>query len=262
MRPGLVGEVLSRMASGSPAEFDWGRQGRRVAGLFENIVRSGEIPDAELAQLEWKLLPFVRCDPRFSRVGMVLAGSPAFFVELLTSIYGSAHQAIQDVTRGQHNRAKSAYELLSRWHQCPGLKADGSVETETLNAWVAQVREMATGLGRLTAADGEIGKVMAHYPPGDDGAWPHDAIRNLIERLASDAFEGGIILGLTHHRSAVGQSLADRVAQVDRHRESAGKLLEGWPRTFRVMKEVARSYEQLSGREHSDVEHGHKLCRL
>lgn len=265
VRPELIGEVLSRLASASPGECDWDRQGARVAGLFEQIVRSGEIPDVALAQLEWALLPFVRCAPRLSRVERVLAENPAFFVDILTSIYGSErramHVATQEVTQAQQFRARCGHDLLSRWHQGPGLPADGRVSSDTLKMWVAQARELASSLGQLPAADRQIGKVLAHYPPGQDGAWPHEAVRNLVEELASDQVEEGIRQGLFSQPSAGESMPGPGGAPAERYRDSAHRLRDRWPRTARIMKDVAGFYEDRARREDLAAELGHMFWR-
>ncbi|MEC4890959.1 MAG: helix-turn-helix transcriptional regulator [Nitrospira sp.] len=262
VRSGLAVEVMSRLASSSPGELDWGRQGHRVVSLLKQMVRSGEISDVELARLEWTLRPFIRCDPRLSRVERVLAETPAFFVELLTCTYGPEPHAIQDATQAQQLRAQCGADLLSRWQQAPGLNVDGTVSIETLTPWVSRARELASSLGLLKAADYQIGRVLAHYPPGEDGAWPHEAVRNLMEKLASEEMEAGLSLGLSFHGNAGREKRSEWKVQADRLRESARRLREGWPRTSRLMAKIATSYEDRAWREDLAQEWGSPSWKL
>jgi hypothetical protein len=89
-------------------------------------------------------------------------------------------------------RAQFGYQLLSSFHRVPGR--DGSdVSFPKLAAWTKEVRRLAAEADRAQIADQYIGHVLAHGPDdSSDKAWPHRAVRDLIELIASDDLEIGI----------------------------------------------------------------------
>ncbi len=173
-------------------------------------------------------------------------------------VYREDNQESQDVTEEQRTRARYAHDLLSRWHRGPGLNADGSASPEKLKTWVDKALESASAHGRRKAAEHQIGKVLAHYPPGADGAWPHDAVRELIEEHASEEMEHGITLGVLNSRGVVSRSLDEGGRQeraiAVQYKEYARILSDKWPRTAMLMKEIARSYDFQARREDLETE--------
>lgn len=256
--PKLIAEVLTKATRASVQEIDWKGHGHRVAELLEHLAKSGQVPDTELAQLEWYFLPFLRFDRRPITLFKALADDPEFFVEMLKFVYLAENQEPQEATEEQRTRAHYAHDLLLRWHRGPGLDADERVSPEKLKTWISKALELASAHGRLKAAEHQIGKVLAHYPSGADGAWPHDAIRDLIEEQANDEMQNGITLGILNSRGVVSRSLYEGGRQekaiAERYKEYARILSDKWPRTSMLMKEISRSYELQARREDLETE--------
>ena len=118
---------------------------------------------------------------------------------------------------------------------------------------MSQARELTHTNGRANVADHHIGQVLAHYPEGADGAWPHETLRELIEELGSEEIEKGIIIGIYNSRGVVSRSIGEGGAQEreisERYLEYSRKLCDNWPRTARLMKKVANRYELDARRE-------------
>lgn len=123
---------------------------------------------------------------------------------------------------------------------------------------IAKARELASISGRLKAAEHQIGKVLAHYPPDGDGAWPHEAVRGLTEELASEEMEEGIRIGIFNSRGVVSRALDEGGKQEkaisERYKQYVRILSDGWPMTSLLMKEIARSYEFQARREDLETE--------
>jgi len=88
-------------------------------------------------------------------------------------------------------------------------------------------------------------------PKGVDGAWPHEVLRDLIERLESEDFERGIDVGITNSRGFFFQEYGRRREQ---EREIAGRydgyakiVRMRWPRTGRMLDLIADGYRRHAG---------------
>jgi len=57
---------------------------------------------------------------------------------------------------------------------------------------IREAREILAGKNRCEIGDFLIGQILAAPPIGEDGAWPHPAVRAVIEDLASPAVEPGV----------------------------------------------------------------------
>jgi hypothetical protein len=89
-------------------------------------------------------------------------------------------------------------------------------------------------------------------PCGTVDLWPHESVRELLEDLRSDAIDEGVFLGVVNRRVATvklpdegGESefaLAKRFA-------TWADALPGYPRTARVLRQLAEYYDTNARRE-------------
>jgi hypothetical protein len=102
--------------------------------------------------------------------------------------------------------------------------------------------------------------VLANFSAGSDGAWPHEAVRDLIEEVASDRIEHGIDIGIYNGRGVVTRAIWEGGGQeraiAERYRGYARSLADRWPRTSRLMRQIAESYESDGRRQdvHAELE--------
>jgi hypothetical protein len=90
---------------------------------------------------------------------------------------------------------------------------------------------------------------MLAYAPNDDddGAWPHRAIRDVIEEVGSDDLESGIESGHCNKRGVSWRGLTeggvqerDLATQVEGWASVVGPR---WPRTERLLRSISEMWE-------------------
>lgn len=95
-------------------------------------------------------------------------------------------------------------------------------------------------------AESHIGSVLAHAPRGEDGAWPHEAVRDLIEHLEDLEFERAIEIGVFNNRGMVSKAMLEGGRQErtleERYRAYAETTRDGWPRCSRMLARIGASY--------------------
>jgi hypothetical protein len=89
--------------------------------------------------------------------------------------------------------------------------------------------------------------VLINFPEGTDGAWPHEAVREILEGVASEHLERGISIGIFNSRGMVQRAIGEGGAQertiAERYASYARLLRDGWPRTAHLMRVIANGYE-------------------
>jgi hypothetical protein len=253
----LVSDVLDRAIRDKRAEgIDWGFVAYDVGELLDLLEASNEIEEAQIAQFEWYFMPLLHRGPKI--LHKALTNDSEFFAEVLKWQYRAKGEEPGEPTEEKSVRARLGYELLQNWIKPPGVNEDGSVDPKKLRSWVIRARELTHANGRADVADHHIGEVLAHYPEGADGTWPHEALRALIEDLGSEKVEKGIIIGIYNSRGVVSRSICEGGAQEreisERYRDYARKLSDNWPRTARLMKKIADGYELDARREDKQAE--------
>lgn len=255
LSPERVAEVLEQTAQGKNDEsIDWSSVAHDVGDLLDFLEESAGVDALRIARIEWFFLPLLKDYVRPAKVlNKALANDPKFFVEVLNWVYRAEGEEPRELTEEERSRAEVASDLLTHWSQPPGLKEDGTIDTQTLRVWVEQTREVAAAKGHAKIADSRIGEVLSRLPKGQDGAWPHEILRDLIEEVGSEELERGISRGIYNKRGVVHKSLGEggiqELAIAQQYREAVGILRDKWPRTARLINMIAQGYESDSRSE-------------
>ena len=210
-----------------------------------------DVTDGEIASRELALQPLLRHSSRRLKLHRVLASDPLLFCSLLEALYRHADAPKTEPDDGTRARATRAYQLLADFHELPGVAGD-QVNAAALTRWVDAVRSWAAHNGRAEVADSAIGKLLAHAPPDPDGGWPLQAVRDEIERVASDQVESGVSVERFNMRGVHSRGVYD--GGDDERRLAAGyradaALAARWPRTASMLRDIASDWERYAEAE-------------
>jgi hypothetical protein len=135
----------------------------------------------------------------------------------------------------------------------PGWRADGTIDAHALRGWVRRARELTAARGRGPIAEERIGQALSGSPVGGEGAWPHEAVRDVIESVASPDLESGFQVGLYNSRGCTRRSPYDGGEQerqlVERYNGYAASVGDRWPRTAALLRRIAEGYRADARRE-------------
>jgi len=260
----LVTSILIKIAT-DPTDID------RVSiqGVQHDILKalnfiqdSGDIDEDEVAQIEWAFIKVPHLEktapPYLSKK---IIESPTFFTELVMWVYkrkDDENDPDEDITPEQLKvRAERAYSLLRSLSLLPGATG-ASIESKTLNAWVDEVRKQLSDCGRKEIGDDRIGDFLSHSPEGDDGLWPHEAVRDVIERIKSPEVDEAMTVGKRNSRGVTSRSLyagglQERVL-VEKYNRDADTMQILYPRTADILRSIAKGYEWDADREDREID--------
>jgi hypothetical protein len=221
-----------------------------VGQLLDALERTGLDPE-RMAGLEFAFFALVE-DLRAPRaLPVVLAQDPKLFVQLARHVYPRDDGAAEPDVRPE--LASHAWQVLQGLRRLPGQADNGDIAALTLRAWVDEVRRQLADAGRSGAADGLLGQLLAVGPPGADGIWPAEPVREVAEALRSGAFDDGLQIGRSNARGPTVRNPYEGGAQeralADALRGDARRLQARWPRTARILRTLADSYD-VEARHH------------
>lgn len=232
--------IVDIEAHGQIGELSW-----QLKMLHSYVFKNSNYESQWLAG--WEFLAFdLVCD----RDGMVggqestylelfrqLERDPFFFVELLSCWTGRDDGKFDE--REQHI-ALRAYRIFQSWRTRPGR--DGI----SLMDWVETALSKAVEVGRGGRLAEEIGKVLAHGGIGNDGLWPDEDVRRVLEsyegqQVLLDGFWRG-----AYWRHMNGAHWLDG-GRRQRHLENqyrgwATQLGWDWPTTAMLLRRVADNF--------------------
>ena len=125
------------------------------------------------------------------------------------------------------------------------MNDDGSVDPAELKEWVRRAREACSAKRRGKVGDQRIGAVLSGSPEDPDGAWPHRAVRDVIEDEASEHVETGLQSGLFNSRGATWlEGGKQEHALAERYERHAAAVTDRWPRTGAMLRRIAEDYRR------------------
>ncbi len=218
-----------------------------VAVLLDSLEGSNEIEKERIATLEWGYLPLFKFGRRRPKtLHSELARNPDFFAEAIFCIYRAEGDESYEDSGSDQQRVLYAYDLVSSWRTVPGANEEGSIDAIELKGWVKRARQAIADGGRGTVGDGVIGQMLSASPAGPDGAWPHPAVRDVIEEVGSRDLEDGIVTGIYNSRGVVSKHPYEGGAQerglADRYADFAAELSVRWPRTAATLRRIEQHY--------------------
>jgi hypothetical protein len=257
---GLVADALERVLQTSPDDDPMSSSFAHDASTLLDVLQtSDEIEQSRAASLEWAFLPVFGYRERTPKLLQhELTQNPNFFAEMVALVYRAEGEESREVSEEGQLRTQRAYELLRNWRTPPGTADDGTINADTLRNWIRQAREVMGESGRSVIGDQTIGQVLSGSPHGDDGAWPHPAVRDLIEEVASIELERGLEVGLYNSRGVITRDLREGGAQehslAERYTGYAATVSDRWPRTAAMLRRIADTYRADARREDLEAE--------
>lgn len=255
----LIGDSLERTLQTSPKDdppsssFSY-----HVAGLLELLRASDDIDEHRVAMLEWAFLPVLEHHGGPKLLHRELARNPGFFSEVLAVVFRAEGEEPRELPEEDQARARHGFDLLDSWRTVPGSREDGTIDVEALKDWARRARKAAQSSGRGAAGDRIIGRILSYSPAGTDGVWPHEAVRDVIEDLASTELEREFEIGVYNNRGVVTKSLTEGGAQerklAERYSGFAVAIRDRWPRTAAMLGRIADTYRVEAEREDQEAE--------
>lgn len=233
-----------------------------VEQILTTLKSRTDISRAEVARREYSYLPLLVSYGECKDLVLheILASDPSFFVEVLCDVYKPASgEPEESLDENRRLRAEYGYKLLDSWQVLPGASANGALDADVLISWVKKVRELASQKDRADIADQEIGKLLVHTPiDPEDGAWPHRAVRELLEELAITQIERGISVEQFNNRGVVSKAMFEGGKQerdlAEQYRQWASTVDSRWHRTLSLLREISDSWERYARQEDERAE--------
>jgi len=254
----FVLRVLEVAASSTPPEdMERSHLCYAVAGLIGTLYGAEGVDEDRLARLEWAFYGALRTTARSPvLLHRRLSRDPRFFAELVEAMYKPGAGESENPAEEQASRAEQAYDLLGSWRVLPGSAEDGTPSAEGLRAWLSGARSALDDVDCERRADAFFARILVRSPVGSDGAWPHEAVRDAVEWIASQTMEEHIAIEIINSRGVYSKAFlegGDQERALARKYEGyADRASARWPRTASLLYEVSGQYERWA--QSSDAE--------
>ena len=221
----------------------------RVADLFKKLDQSEDVSDNTIASLEIPFIGILEYDRPQLALHREVTREPSLFADVITLAFkradGQHEESVDDHMRERH--VYVVFNVLWKLRLLPGMLEDGSVDIDALSIWVKEARRLCKERDRGDIGDQQIGQILANAPVGEDGIWPCEPVRDLLDDLASHHIGIGFTTGKRNLRGVTSRGIFDGGKQerslADGYREDAAKIAARRPFTAQLLRELADSYD-------------------
>lgn len=239
----VLNEAVSTSGDHDSPSADFGSS----ASFLLDVLVWADCDQQRVARLEWQLMPALSHHERPpDSLHQLLAEDPEFFVDVVSLVYPGETEAPERVSVEDERRAECGYSVLTKWKTIPGDRDRSGVDGARLRRWIERASAALERAERVTIGHQMIGQMLSASPHDPDGTWPCVAIREVIENLESTELERGFRMGVRNDRDLVMKDPsaggASERALAEQYDGFAVAIRAGYPRTARVMRELANSY--------------------
>jgi hypothetical protein len=158
--------------------------------------------------------------------------------------------------------AERGYKLIQALKRIPGSDEQGRIDAKRLAKWTETVRKSCAELSRIGIADAVIGELLASAPIGEDGAWPCEAVRTMMEDIQSEDMIRGAHTGVYNSRGihARGPGGNQERQLADKYRTWAQQIRMSSPYVAsELLMKLTETYEREAAREDTEAKINRRL---
>lgn len=248
-------DLLNQAVQQEPRDGEISQMTGYYVGQMLDHLTATDAPVRDIARFEFALFRLLEHHREPVVLNRVLASQPEVFVDLVKRAYRAKDQPRRESADAEveQNLARQAWWVLNGWTGFPGREDDGSLNPTTMAAWVRAARLELSEANRADIGDELIGQTFAHSPQGADSVWPAEPVRDLIETIGSPELESGVLIGRLNSRGVTSRGAYDGGQQeralAAQYREWSAAVRARWPRTARILRDIASSYDRDAHRE-------------
>ncbi|MFZ1547720.1 MAG: hypothetical protein WAT12_11585 [Candidatus Nitrotoga sp.] len=223
-----------------------------VEKIFEVLEVRNDGDAEQIAQREYAYLPIFDRREKPLMLHRLLMENPELYVSVIKDVFRPASGEKSAPSEESSARASASYRLLGSIKLLPGQNGK-DINFNALRKWCIEVQKRAVDIDRAVIADQYIGHILAHAPAdATDMAWPHSAVRRLLEDLCSDEVERGLVIERHNMRGVYSKSLDEGGTQERALAEQARKwanAMPSFPRAVTLLTRIADNWDREAEQE-------------
>ncbi len=223
-----------------------------VSKALDSLEQRGDTSRDDLARLEFCFIRILNNTKHgIPNLEAQLSESPVLFMQALALVFkrkDGGEDPVEWQLPSADNRklvAEAAYSLLTNASRIPGTQSDASINPGELKGWLEQVRTLAVEYGRVDIGDQMVGQLLSHCPSGEDGIWPCEPVREVIDDIGSQEIANGMSIGIQNAQGPFwrGEDEPQERVLAEKYRNWSRELAIEFPFTANMLEQIAASYD-------------------
>ena len=167
--------------------------------------------------------------------------SPKLFAEMISIIYKKDDGKEEEKNTLDEKIISSIFSLYYDAIFCPA-ESNGKVDKGALFAWIVEFKELLKQQNQTRLFTHFLGRIFAYSPIGEDGYYPHESIRDVIQEYGDQSLENEYVISVFNQRGVFSPTggVAEREL-AKKYKKNADAVRVRYPK-------VASIYDRLSER--------------
>jgi len=255
--------IMQRLAfSPNEAELEFSFTGHDISSALKELNLRPGIAEEEMADIEFVFIRVLEhSEHGIPNLQRQVIKSPFLFFQAVAMTFRRHDEGEDPQELGlpdMESRKKTAmltYTLLEKIREIPGRDSDGSIKIDALRQWISEARSLCQKYSRTDVGDQSIGKILSSAPLGDDGIWPCEPVRKVLEESSSPEIAKGVYLGRVNSRGPIwGVNGMEERELASMYLNWARQLAYGYPFVSKMLRDISNSFDhhaEFMGRDNS-----------
>lgn len=224
-----------------------------IVEAFERLYEIDVLDERQIQQAarqEWAFFNLLihQTKPRF--LERELKRNPELLAQIVQLVYKSSDLPEDD--RETHNEqqqqmARQGYSILMQVKFCPCVDHQGNISVTELMGWTKKYLHLVDCTKREVIGRQILGECLAHSPIGNDGVFPHEAVRPVFEIFFSPELGTGFQIGVINSRGAFFLSNGEEEQRLSElYINYARTLRIDYPQLAKVLEAISERYKKES----------------
>ncbi len=179
---------------------------------------------------------------------------PSHYAKLVDIIYLHEGEEQGEKTKEKKERIEMLFHFYYHVLFCPA-EDNGDVDLHDLKNWVENFKIILDKQKQSHLFTHELGRLFAHSPVGNDGLYPHESVREIIEEISDDSFVSAYLASEIGKRGVYSPDAGrTEMEMAIRYKENAEALRIKYSKTAEIFDFLYKRYFNDSAVERERAE--------
>lgn len=227
----------------------------QVIEYIQALIKDDFDKYATMCELEIKFFKILSWE-RMLCTQYLFKTDASLYAQLIELVFKKDEETHDIVDTNKQKTIRFFWDVYYNAKFCPG-EINGSVDPSVLSNWVDTFEKMLSDQNQKSLFAHLLGGLFAYSPVGNDGYYPHELIRNIIEEKTNDSLKKGYYTAELNKRGVhtVDAGEGEKKLALYYQNNANGIRIE-YPKTAEIYDMLSRCYFAEAKQERERAENG------